>query len=314
MRRGAALGLMASTPVSLAAAHAVPGQPLATVRIGGGVTSDITPILYGMRSGLFRTMGLDVRLESTVLGAALAPALLNGTVDIAKLTLLSLIIGHARGLKLRIVAGAGMYAPQYATTEISVLKTSAIRTLADANGKTAACNSLRGFDQLGMQALVDKSGGNSATIRFVEIPIVEMPAALDQGRVDLAMLVIPVLAAALATGRIRTLGDPYAGIGDHVLIAGWACRDDFAAANPELVRRFGEAVRRATLYTNAHYGETVDLFAEYSHIDAETIRRSRHGTNATRVDERDIQGAIDAAARYQYIDRGFPARELVLGG
>lgn len=62
---------------------------------------------------------------------------------------------------------------------------------------------------------------------------------------------------------------------------------DFGRRNPDLARRFAEGAREATRYTNAHY------------------------LNATSVDAGDIQRAIDVAARYRYIERAFPAAELL---
>lgn len=313
MQRSTAIGLLACAPALLATPPPLRAQTLATVRIGGAITSDITPILYAIQSGLFRRMGLDVQIQSTAIGAALASAVAGGTLDIAKSSLMSLILAYDHGLKFKIIAGAGLYSPKYPTTEISVLKTSSIRSPADANGKTVACSSLRGFDQLGMQALIDKGGGTSTTVKFIELPFTEMLPALEQGRVDLADISQPVLAAALETGKLRTLGDPYAGIADRVLIAGWFCTEDFAVRNPATVRRFAEAVRQATKYTNAHYAQTAVVLADYAHIDPDLIRKMRpHGTNATSVDESDIQPAIDAAAKYTYIAHPFPAKAMLL--
>lgn len=289
----------------------VRAQQLTTVRIGGGLNDDMTPVLYGLRAGIFTRAGLDVQLRSSAVGAALASAIVGGSLDIAKSSLMSLITGYDHGVKFKLVAGAAVYAPETPTSQICVLKAAPVRSMADANGKTIAVTSLRGLDQLGIQALIDKAGGNSATVKFVEMPYSAMLAALEQGSTDIGLIGVPVLAAALETGKIRTLGDPFAGIANRVLIAGWFCSQEYVARNPTTVQRFADAVRQATIYTNAHHAETVSILAEYARMDPDVIRKMQRGTNATSLNEREIQPAIDVAARYKYIDRAFSAKELV---
>jgi NitT/TauT family transport system substrate-binding protein len=312
VKRSAALALLASSSAMLAVPAAA--QSLTLVRIGGGLNDDITPVLYAMQIGIFKKAGLDVQLQSSAIGAVLAAAVVGGALDIAKSSLMSLITGYDHGVKFKLIAGGAVYSSDSPTSQICVLKDAPYQSIAEANGKTVACVALRALDQLGSQALIDKNGGNSASVKFVEMPYTAMLGGLERGAADFALIGVPVLATALASGKIRTLGDPFAGIAPRILIAGWFTTQEYVARNPTVVQRFADGVRTATVYTNAHHAETVPLLAEYSHIDPDAIRKMQRGTNAVALNESEIQPAIDAGARYKYIEHAFPAKNLLVDG
>lgn len=296
--------------------HAFPAgaQSLTVVRIGGGLNDDITPALYAMQTGIFKKAGLDVQLQSSAIGAVLAAAVVGGALDIAKSSLMSLITGYDHGVKFKLIAGGAMYSSESPTSQICVLKESSAQSIGEATGKTVACTALRALDQLGAQALIDRNGGNSAAVKFVEMPYTAMLGALERGAADFALIGVPVLASALESGKIRTLGDPFAGIASRILIAGWFTTQDYVGRNPTVVQRFADGIRTATQYTNGHHAETVSLLAEYSHIDPDAIRKMQRGTNATSLNENEIQPAIDIGAKYKYIERAFPAKNLLVDG
>jgi len=281
------------------------------LRVGGAVTDGLTPVLYGIHAGIFERLGLDVALQTSSSGAALAAAVVGGAVDIANSSLMSLITAYARGVKFTIVAGGALYTGASPTTLLSALKSSGIGSLADANGKTVAVSSVQSLDQLGTMALVDRAGGNSATLRFLEMRPATMLAALEQGRADLASITTPALGAALATGTLRTFGDPYAGIGSRFLIAAWFATAEFVARNPGVTERFASGMREAATYTNAHHAETLPLLADYAHLDPKVLETMNRLTTATTAEAREVQPAVDAAAKYKFIGAPFPAQALL---
>ena len=305
------------TALALTAAAAVTprtpvrAQTLTVVRVGASLDDGLTPLLYAQHAGLFKTAGLDVQLQGSQNGAALAAGVAGGAIDIAKSALMSLLTAYARGVHFKIVAGAALYSSTAPTTLLCVLKSSPIQTLADANGKTVAVSTLRGLDSIGTEALVERGGGDPSTVKFVEMPPAAMLGALEAGRADIASIIAPALGVAVASGNVRTFGDPYGGIAPRLLIAGWFANADYVGRNPSVVQRFGRVMRDAATYTNGHHDETVPLLAEYAHIDPDVIRKMNRLTNATVVNPALIQPAIDAAAKYKLIDASFPARELL---
>ncbi|HXF33233.1 MAG TPA: ABC transporter substrate-binding protein, partial [Candidatus Acidoferrales bacterium] len=78
---------------------AVSAQPALTlIRVGGVQTDDITPLIYAIRTGMFRKEGLDVQSVASNSGAATAAAVVSGSYEIGKSSLLSLMNAHLRKL------------------------------------------------------------------------------------------------------------------------------------------------------------------------------------------------------------------------
>jgi NitT/TauT family transport system substrate-binding protein len=287
-------------------------QTLATVRVGMALTDGITPVLYGIQSGLFKEAGLDVQLTVGNSGAANAAAVAGGALDVAASSLMPLLTAHGHGVPLRIIAGSTIFNPAAPTGELCVRKTSRITSFADLNGATIAVTALRGLDQLGMLSLVDKNGGNSATLKFVETPGSLMLGLIEHGIADGGSFSEPTLTVALSSGEIRTIGDPDAGIDPRgLMIAAFFATPAYAAQNRGLVDRFTQALYRATRYANTHHAKTVPLLADYTRRDPDLIRKTTRETIATSLDPRMIQPAIDVAAKYKFIDAWFDAKELL---
>jgi len=309
--RRIALATAGAALASVAMAPAARAQALLPVHVGASLDDGLTPVLYALKSGLFKKAGLDVTLTSAQNGAALATAVAGGSVDIAKSALMPLINAHLRGVNFKIVAGAVLYLTGARSDELIVVKESPITSLADVVGKTIAMASLQSLDQMVTQAAIDQHGGNSASCRFIEIVPGAMLAALEAGRADMAAIVLPVLQTVLETGKVRSFGNPYDALGKRLLIAGWFCTQDYATKNPLVVKRFGNAVREAAAYTNTHHEETVPMIAAYTGYDPEVLRKMRRDTNATELDPKDIQPVIDAAYKYKYITTTFDAKDLI---
>lgn len=287
-------------------------QSLILVRVGASLDDGITPVLYGISSGLYKQAGLDVQMQPAENGASLAAAIAAGAIDIAKSGMMALITAHAHNILLKMVAGSALYSDDAPATQLCVLKDSPIKSFADLAGKTIAMNSLQSLDMLGTRALIDQHGGNSASSKYIELPSAAMLGALQQDRADMAEIINPALTEALATGKIRTIAPPQRGLGKRLLIGCWFCTDQYAKANPEVVKKFAAATRLATIYTNAHHEETVPILATYSHLDPDVIRRMNRTNNATSIIAAEVQPAIDAAVKYKLIPSAFPASDLFI--
>jgi NitT/TauT family transport system substrate-binding protein len=314
LNRRTALGLTGASIALSLRAMPVGAQTPAPLRVGASTDDGIWPMLYALQAGLFQKAGLDVRLTPLANGAALAAAVIGGTVDIGKSSLMVLITAHQRGVHFKLVAGAAFHDNRDQSDQLLVLKDSPITSLGQAGGKTVAVNVLQSLDQYGTAQLIDKRGGDSSTVRWVEMPYTAMPPALDQGRADIASIGNPVLAVALDGGKLRSLGVPYDGIAPRFLIAGWFCTEQYLAANRAIVDRFSSAMHQATIYANEHHQELVPIVAAYTKIDPEALKKKTFVTNAPTVDASMIQPSIDLALKFKLIDRGFPATDLIAGG
>ncbi len=284
---------------------------LTTLRVTAVPNDDVTPLLYAQQSGLLRRAGIEVQLTRNTSGAAIAAAVAGGSFDIGLASMMALITGHAHGLPFLMVAPSLLALAGDKSTEMVVLADSPIRAPRDLAGKVLATASIRDESWLATKSFIDAAGADSETAKFVEIPQAAVPAALEQKRIDAGMLISPTLDRAMATGHFRALGNPLEAIGKRWLGAAWFSLASYAMQNRDLVDRFARAMLAATIYANAHQAETAPLIIAFTGIDPATAAGLHRATCAEYLDPRDIQPAVDHAARYKILERAFPAQELI---
>jgi NitT/TauT family transport system substrate-binding protein len=297
--------------LAVAAPASVGAAPLQTVRIQTIPTDDATPIIYAQRSGMFAKAGLDVQIDKANSGAAIAAAVLAGSFDIALSNLVTLMTAHGRGVGFTLLAAAGSYSSKTPFSELVVARDSTASTGKDLNGKTIATPALDSLSTLVISAWVDREGGDSRTLKFVEIPISAAPAALELHRIDASLMNDTVLSTALASGNVRILAPAMDAVAPEFPYSGWFTSSAWAAKHRDLVQAFARVVAESTAYTNAHHSETAAMLAAFTGQTVEVIEHSNRPELGTTLHLSQIQPLIDLAAKYKIISRAFPARELV---
>jgi NitT/TauT family transport system substrate-binding protein len=303
--------LLALLVALTAAPPAAAAAPLQTVRIETIATDDATPILYAQRAGLFAKAGIDLQIDKAGSGAAIAAAVLAGSYDIGLSNLVTLMSAHVRGVGFTLLAPAGTYYSKTPFSELVVAHDSTASGGKDLNGKTIATPALDSLSTLVVSNWVDRHGGDSRTLKFVEIPISAAQAAIELHRVDAALMNDTALATALASGNVRILAPAMDAVAPEFPYSGWFASSDWAAKHPDLVQAFARVVADSTNYTNTHHAETAAMLAAFTGQTLEVIEHSNRPELGTVLHLSEIQPLIDLAAKYKLIARPFPARELV---
>lgn len=304
-----ALALAAAVLLLASGAQAQPA--LTTVRVGLVPTDDITPLVYAIRSGMFRKQGLDVELESGSSGAAMAAAVVSGSYEFGKSSMLAIVNAYLRKLPLVMVGSEGFYDAKEPFAQFVVAADSDFKSGADFNGKTIGTPSLNDLDELSTKAWIDQTGGDISTLKVVELPQSATIGAVAEHRVDGTVMHYPVLAEALAGGKEKALYPVYSAISPHFVFAAYFTSESYAQQHPDVVRKFVQTIYRAAAYTNAHHAETVAMMADATKAPADTIAHMIRVDGATDLDPKDIQPLIDVAAKYKAIPHAFPASEML---
>ncbi len=164
---------------------------------------------------------------------------------------------------------------------------------------------------IGARAWADAHGGDSSTIKFVELPISAVGAAIDAGRVDAGGIIDPDLAQALKGGKVRVLCDPNGAIASRFMYTGWMATVDYARANRATTDKFRAALAESARYVNSHEAETVDVMAKFTSIPAAVFAAMPRVTGVLTIDPKLLQPLIDTCAKYKAIPAPFDARELI---
>jgi NitT/TauT family transport system substrate-binding protein len=314
--RRAAIGRLCLAPLAAAAAlEATSSLAAAQTPIhirAGAVTNDFaTPLLYALDSGMFRDAGLDVELQVINNGTAVAAALAGNSIDLGIVSLFAVVNAHARGVPLTLIAGSTLYLTTAPAIGVLVLADGPLHSMSDLSGKTVSSSALNDILAVSMKGSVDRSGGHSDTLQFVELTGTQVGSALDTGRIAAAGVANPTLAGLVATGKYRNLGDPSIGIAPRFLATAWISSTDYVQKNPSAVRAFTAVLEKAAAYANTHQPQTAPILAKYSGIELATVTHMTRARFETPLEPRDIQPVIDAAAKYKVIPKGFDAREII---
>ena len=286
-------------------------QDLPRVVVASLINDTATGALYAGHAGLFRKAGLDVELQVFSSGGAATAAVAGGAAQFGLSSLIGVITAHDRGVPFTLVAPAGLITPDVPYSQFVVRKDTTYKTGADLNGKTVGCPALKDLDAIAIANWVDQNGGDSKTLKFVEMPAPVAAAAIEDGRIDGADLNTPTLARALEGGKVRVLAQIFDAISPRFINTAWFAMADYAAANRDVVARFAAVISDANKYCNAHHADTVALVAANAKLNEADVARMTRITFSDALRSQEIQPLIDVAAKYKAIAKSFDARALI---
>jgi NitT/TauT family transport system substrate-binding protein len=308
IRRIAALLLLAAIPTS-ALAQAAPAP--ATIRAAVIGYADATSLpLYGEASGIFKKYGLDAKVTSFNGGGAIIAAIAGGSLDVGFSNLVSAVSAIQRGIPVMVLTPATLFDHKERGDNVLV-KThgSKIQTGADLTGKIVAVTTLSGGLQLAASVWIDKNGGDSKSVHFVELPNSEMSAALKQGRIDAAMLAEPALSQAKAD--VDMLGDAVGAIAPRSTIGVFVASKAWVEANPDVAHRFVQAMVESARWANTHHAETAKILSPLLGVDPAAFATMVRSTYGDVLSAQLLQPQLDAAYKYGQLKTPFDARQIV---
>jgi NitT/TauT family transport system substrate-binding protein len=269
---------------------------------------------YAQELGMYARAKLDVRITAVQNGAAAAAAVAGGSIDIGFSNPLSVAEGFERGLPFTALLPAALARAGKPPSNglIVVAKTSPIRTAKDLNGKTFGVDVIGGLPHVSVRMWIDKNGGDSSSVRFIELHFSEMAAALNSGRIDAGEINVafdPLLGK--PNDPVRLLGNSYDAVGSRFCSSLWFSRTDWVNAHTDVARRFIAVMKDAATWANAHPHESAVMLAPHTKqmlADIENSTRVFYGTDMT---PDLVQPVIDVAAKYGLLRASFPASELI---
>lgn len=287
--------------------HAVAqSAPVRVYELGG---DGGTEAAYALAGGYFKKYGVDATVSGTSSGGSVVAAVAGGSAEIGFSNLLSVAAAIGRGVPITIIAPAGLFVREAPDIVLVRAKHSPLRTGADLDGKIVAVTTLDGEQQLGAEVWVDKNGGNSKNVKFVELSETAMAAALVAGRIDAAMMTGSYFSQ--ARNDVELLGNADAAIAPRFISGVFFASTAWVAANPDTVRRFDRALRETAHWANTHRAETAPILARDSGLDPATIAAMVRSTFAETITVAELQPAIDVGLRYGRLKAPLDLRAIV---
>lgn len=283
--------------------------PLTSLKIGVIPIESAAEAFYAVDMGFFKKQGLDVELSMMQNGSAIAAAVAGGSLDAGFSDTISIVSAHSRGLPFIFLAPALLNGYAAPTLAMMVSGNGPIREAKDLNGKTIGVNGINNITMIPFEAWIDRSGGDSKTIKWVEIPIPSALDAVTAGKIDGATLGEPFITFGTDKGMRAIYVDKNA-IASRYMLAGFMSTKAWAAKNPVVAAKFIAAIKESAQWANINRAASAAILSKYTKVPLPVVERMKRGEYGENLLASDVQPVIDAAAKYGVIPKSYPAPEL----
>jgi NitT/TauT family transport system substrate-binding protein len=310
LTRGSALASLGA----LVAAAALPAPAVAAdpvkLNIAMVPTQSAAQGYFATDAGYFVKHGISPNLTELQNGPAVISAVLSGGMDVGYSNVLSFTVAHDKGLPLQVLSGTDFNGLAKPTTGLlCVLVASPIKTAKDLAGKIVGVSSLSNTNLYAVKNWIDKMGGDSKLSKYVEIPLAEMPAALEAGRVDATSLDASYLSA--QASKIRMLANTYYAIAPGFVAGVWFATTSWIKDHPAIAQAFVAAIRDASIWANKNQTDALKIYSKYCHISVTDLQTIPIPVYVEKTQAINFQPIIDVAAKYGAIKAPFPAKDLL---
>ncbi|MFF2128375.1 ABC transporter substrate-binding protein [Streptomyces olivochromogenes] len=243
-----------------------------TVKVGVIPIVDVAPLYLGQQKGFFSKRGLKLSMTTAQGGAAIVPGVVSGQFQFGFSNMTSLMIAQSQNVPVKAVvngvASTGVAGKDFGA--ITVKRGSPIKSAKELEGKKVAVNTLKNINETAVRESVRKAGGDPSKVKFVELAFDQMPAALDSGQIDAAMVVEPALATVKSQGATE-IASSLVDVAKDLTVAMYFTSTQYEQKNPDVVKKFQEATAESLAYADAHPDEVRQAVTTYTKIPAATL-------------------------------------------
>jgi NitT/TauT family transport system substrate-binding protein len=291
----------------------VRSQTLTPLKIGIIPVDVAANAFYAQDLGYFTKAGFAVEFQVMASGPVLAQAVAGGAIDFGVSNVATLAKARLSGLPFKIVAPAAVVNPHQKPTDVvMVLQGSTITPGAGMNGKLIAINGLKDLQEIEARGFVDKFGGDSNTVKFVEVPFPAMGGALEEKRVDIIFPTEPFSTSDTNVGKV--IGNAFDGVGPRFLLLGWFASESWLATNGATAKKFADIMRQASVWANAHQPESAVMLSNHTKMAPEIASKITRAVYGTTLDPSMLTPVLDLGSRYGLIPKPVPATDLIWKG
>lgn len=307
----AVAGVMFFSFLSCGPVHA---KDLQVLKVSYLSIADVLQLFVGWEKGFFEEEGLKVEGQAVPSGAVSQTLVESGSADVGYTAVVPLAMAYSKGFNFAYIApGDFIDKTNYKGMAILVKKDSPYNSLKDLAGKKIATNALNNLNHLNMLTFADFYGVDTKGLKFVEVPMPMMAAALKEGAVDAAVPVDPFVTISLSEGTTRVIQYGFfpQQIAPRCLAGGWFVKRANLEKNKDKIARFIKAINKSTEWISKNPDQSLPIIAKYTKLDPDLLRKMSRPKFVTKIYKKDIQTQIDLCAKFGFIPKGFDAREIV---
>ncbi|MFJ7212749.1 ABC transporter substrate-binding protein [Amycolatopsis sp. NPDC098790] len=273
---------------------AVAGSQLETSGLTVSIIStvDLAPLWAAQDAGYFAAEGLNVKIDIADSGAKTMTKVIAGDANIALTTWTLLFVAQSEGgADFRLVADATTATPK--SNKIVTVPTSPVKHVEDLPGKRIAYTSKNAASDVLTQSVMRDRGLDRSTVTWVPVPLPNMAAALQQGKVDAAYMPEPFVTDAANTVGAIPIVDIGSGSTLDFPLTGYATTATWAQANPKTIAAFQRALIRGTAAVRDDRGLLERLIVKYAKVSETTAKLMELPGYGAQLDARRLQRVPD---------------------
>jgi NitT/TauT family transport system substrate-binding protein len=221
----------------------------------------------------------------------------------------------SKDLPLKVIASsdAGAEKAEDEWTVIVVGKDSPIRDVQDLAGKTIAVNALKGVGEVAIKAALEKRGVDPNSIKLLEVPFPEMPAALERDRVDAIWAPEPFLTSVLGKGG-REIEAPLTTLGPTYPNGTYSTTEKQLAEDEESVAAFTRAINKSMQYATDNPEAARATIPTFTQIPQEVADKIRLPLWPVPIETAKVRELANYAVKYKVIEKAPAIEDLIWEG
>ncbi|MEV4316209.1 ABC transporter substrate-binding protein [Actinocrispum sp. NPDC049592] len=295
------------SPGAGAFSDSVIGRP--KLRVGVLPVVDVAPFFRALDAGYFAQEGVDIETV-TVQSGPDAVSALGRRLDVAFSSYPAILQAQSDGkADLKIISPAYTALPGH--LELVVPPEGSIQKAEDVPGKRIAVTGTGSISDLGVLSQLRNRNLDGSSIRWVPMAMPDMPAAMQRGEIDGAVLAEPYLTITNSDFHARPIVDVALGQPGGLPISGWAVRAQDYQRDRDALDAFVRALRRGI----ADMGTAAilqPLLVKYLRLDPATAQKVRIAEYTADIAAGDIQRVADLMREFGAISRPLPVQPMLL--
>jgi len=311
---GAGVGSIAalSAPAVFAASN------MTKMHVGALPLVDFAPLFAAQKNGYFKAERIDLTLTPSPGGTPAFTALASGDLDACVSSNIADLVVAGRGLIFPLIGCAAAVGKGFPEDVggLVVPKGSKMKSGKDWNHKRIGVNLLDSIAWLCVREWVDKHGGDSSTLSFVEIPFPQLNDALLNKRVDAVQQNEPFISALLQDNptKVEVISWVFSEVLPNGLISGIYASKNYIAKNKTQVEAFSHAYNKGVVWVrdNMKKQPLYDLISGYSKLPVAKLQHLLTWPRfETKVSPSDFHRQAEAMLKYKMLTKIPDVEELV---
>jgi NitT/TauT family transport system substrate-binding protein len=286
-----------------------------TVNVGVLPIADVAPLYIGIKQGFFSKQHLKVVPHPLAGGAAVASAVVGGSLQFGFGATANLVEARSHGLPIQFVANGDQAAASAAKawSGIVVGHGSSITSVKQLDGKSVAANATKGENELALDGILQRAGLSPTSVHVVVSGFPDMPAAVESGKVDAVTEVEPFVSAIKAKGG--TVVTPlFEGWQPSMIVAGYFANTSEISKDPALVKRFVTAMNQSLAYAQSHPADVRKVIPGYTSIPASVAAKMNLPVWSPTIDAKSITSQQALMVKLHWISKPVAIDDLLWSG